>query len=51
MQVPLDQEAIEAATQDLANRIYAMCTAYGVTQARVDPELVPEPIYALLPPM
>ena len=51
MQVPLDQEAIEAATQDLANRIYAMCTAYGVTQARVDPELVPEPIYDLLPPM
>ena len=51
MQVPLDQEAIEAATQDLANRIYAMCTAYGVTQARVDPELVPEPIYALLPPL
>lgn len=51
MQIPLDQEAIEAATQDLANRIYAMCTAYGVTQARVDPELVPEPIYALLPPM
>ena len=51
MQVPLDQEAIEAATQDLANRIYAMCTAYGVTQARVDPELVPKPIYDLLPPM
>ena len=51
MQIPLDQEAIEAATQELANRIYAMCTAYGVTQAMVDSDLVPDPIYDLLPPI
>ena len=50
LQQPLDQEAIEAATEDLANRLYSLCLARGITQAMVDPALVPQPIYDLLPP-
>lgn len=50
LQEPLDREAIEAATQDLANKLYALCIAYGVTQDRVDKTLVPEALYELLPP-
>lgn len=49
MQVPLDQAAIEAATQDLANRLYSLCLAYGVTQAHVSKKDTPVALYDLLP--
>lgn len=49
LQEPFDQPAIEAATQELANRLYAFCTAYGVTRAHVDKKLTPAAFYELLP--
>ncbi|MEA5059457.1 MAG: LCP family protein [Candidatus Pelethousia sp.] len=50
LQQPLDKLAIEAATQELANRLYAFCVAYNITQAQVSKQMVPAALYDLLPP-
>lgn len=49
MQIPLDQIAIEAATQELANRLYSLCMSYGVTKAHVSKKATPTALYDLLP--
>jgi len=48
MQEPLDKATIEAATQDLANRLYSLCNAYGITKAHVNKKMVPEALYNML---
>lgn len=50
LQQPLDKKAIETATQDLATRLYALCSAYNITQAHVNKKMVPAALYNLLVP-